>query len=161
MHTRRPKRRPRQRESQLLSIFSFPSPLLLLQVFPARAIGNGQHKISARRCYALAFSSGGEELLDQNGGIVRILLRKKVPALHRLSVDARSPLPPNAQGPAIFCVESVQRAALGPKMKHRTADAPGCFLARTIVLDINRGRGTVFLADSMNAAGIAVIRKIR
>ena len=33
-----------------------------------------------------------EELFDENGGVVRILFRKKVAALHSLSSRPRSPL---------------------------------------------------------------------
>jgi hypothetical protein len=56
----------------------------------------------------------GEKPIDENRGVVRILFRKEVAALHRLSMCAWSPLPPNAQWPSIFCVESVERTTLGP-----------------------------------------------
>ena len=55
-----------------------------------------------------------EELLDESSGVVRVLFREEVAAFHRLSVCARSPLPPNAQRTAVFCVESVERTTLGP-----------------------------------------------
>ena len=55
-----------------------------------------------------------KELFDENGGVVRILFREEVAALHCLSLRVRSPLPPNAQRTAVFCIESVERTALGP-----------------------------------------------
>ena len=70
------------------------------------------------RCEApgLLLMSGlcGEELLDENCGVVRILFREEVATRHRLPLRVRSPLPPNAQWTAFFCIESVERATLGP-----------------------------------------------
>lgn len=57
--------------------------------------------------------SCGDELLDENCGVVRILFREEVATLHRLAMRVRSPLPPNAQWTAILCIESVERATLG------------------------------------------------
>ena len=54
----------------------------------------------------------GEELLDENCGVVRILFREEVATLHRPALRVRSPLPPYAQWTAILCIESVERATL-------------------------------------------------
>ena len=62
----------------------------------------------------LMTGSCGEELLDQNCRVVRILFREEVATLHRLALRVRSPLPPNAQWTAFFCIQSVERATLGP-----------------------------------------------
>ena len=62
----------------------------------------------------LMTGSCGEELLDQNCGVVRILFREEVATLHRLPLRVRSPLPPYAQWTAILCIESVERSTLGP-----------------------------------------------
>jgi hypothetical protein len=62
----------------------------------------------------LMSGSCGEELLDENCGVVRILFREEVATLDRLPSRVRSPLPPNAQWTAIFCIERVERATLGP-----------------------------------------------
>jgi len=62
----------------------------------------------------LMYGLCGEELLDENCGVVRILFREEVATLHRLALRVRSPLPPNAQWTAILCIESVERATLGP-----------------------------------------------
>src|SRR5258708_38221368 len=97
-----------------------------------------------------------EELLNQNHGVVRVLFGEKVAAFHRLTVRVRRPLPQNAQRTAVFCIESVERATFGPKMQHRTLDSPGRFLVRTIMLDIDRGCGSILLADSVNAGRIAI-----
>src|ERR1700747_391044 len=40
-------------------------------------------------------------------------------------------------------------------MQHRAFDSLGRFLVRTIMFDIDRCRGSIFLADSMDASGIA------
>src|SRR5580704_15824930 len=45
-------------------------------------------------------------------------------------------------------------------MQHRAFDSPGGFLVGAIVLDVNRCRGSIFLADAMNAGWIAVSRDI-
>lgn len=99
---------------------------------------------------------GGEELLDENCGVVRVLFREEVAILHRLALHVRSPLPPYAQWTAILCIESVERATLGPQMQHRTFDALGRFLVGTVVLDIDRRRSSIFLTDSMNADRITI-----
>jgi len=62
----------------------------------------------------LMTGSCGEELLDQNCGVVRILFREEVATLHRLALRMRSPLPPYGQWTAILCIESVERTTLGP-----------------------------------------------
>src|SRR5208282_6215767 len=97
-----------------------------------------------------------EELFDENGSVIRILLREKVAALHRLSLRPRSPLPPNAERTTVFCIERVEWTALSPQMQHRTFNSLGRFLVRTIVFDIDRCRGSIFLADSVNAGGITI-----
>src|SRR6266478_4513371 len=55
-----------------------------------------------------------EELFDENGGVIRILFRKKAAALHSLPLRPRSPLPPNAERTTFFCIESIEGATLGP-----------------------------------------------
>ncbi len=55
-----------------------------------------------------------EELFDENGGVVRILFRKKSAALHSLPLGPRGPLPPNAERTTFFCIESIEGATLGP-----------------------------------------------
>jgi len=57
---------------------------------------------------------GGDELPDENCGVVGILFRKEVATLHRLPVRLWSPLPPNSKWTAVFFIESVERATLGP-----------------------------------------------
>jgi len=98
----------------------------------------------------------GQELLDENCGVVRILFREEVATLHRLALRVRSPLPPNAQRTAVLCIESIERATLGPQMQHRTFDTLGRFLVGTVVLDIDRRRSSIFLTDSMNADRITI-----
>ena len=91
---------------------------------------------------------------------VRIFFREKVAALHWLSLRPRRPLPPNAERTTVFCIESVERTTLGPEMQHWALDSLGCFLVGAIVFDINRCRGAILLADSMNPGRIAVSRDI-
>ena len=55
-----------------------------------------------------------EEPLDQNCCVLSILFGEKVATLHRLSLRGWGPLPPNAERTAVFCIESVERATLGP-----------------------------------------------
>src|SRR5258707_4237539 len=45
-------------------------------------------------------------------------------------------------------------------MQHWAFDSLGRFLVRTIVFNIDRCRGSIFLTDSMNAGRIAVSRNI-
>src|SRR5580658_6870975 len=97
-----------------------------------------------------------EELSYENSSVVRILFREKVATLHWLSLRPRRPLPPNAERTTFFCIESVEWAILGPEMQHRTFDSSGCFLVGAIVFDINRRRGSILLADSMNAGRITI-----
>src|ERR1700735_4631026 len=47
-------------------------------------------------------------MLDENCRFVGILLREEMAALHRLSVRARGPPPPDAERTSIFCIESVK-----------------------------------------------------
>src|SRR5262249_37909379 len=97
---------------------------------------------------------GGEELLDQNCGVIRILLGEKVAAVHRFPPHARSPLSPNAEWAIIGCIESVERTTFGPQMQHRTFDSPGRFFVRAIVFHIDSRCSSIFLTDPMNAGGI-------
>src|SRR6516164_241450 len=45
-------------------------------------------------------------------------------------------------------------------MQHRTFDSLGCFLVGVIMVDIDRGRRSILLANSMNAGGITVSRNV-
>jgi hypothetical protein len=97
---------PRQKEGIVLSPYGqetwFVRPKVILE--------------SWVECDVALLMSGlcGEEPLDENCGVVRILFREEVATLHRLPLRVRSPMPPNAQWTAIFCIESVERAMLGP-----------------------------------------------
>src|SRR5580658_679432 len=75
--------------------------------------------------------------------------------LHRLSVSARSPLPPDTKRPSVFCVEGVERPALRPQMQHRTFDSPGRLFVSSIVFDVDRCGRSILLADPMNSLGVA------
>lgn len=55
-----------------------------------------------------------KKLFDENSSVVRILFWEKVAALHWLALRLRRPLPPNAERTTVFCIESVERTALGP-----------------------------------------------
>jgi hypothetical protein len=103
---------------------------------------------------------GGKKLFNENRSLVRVFFREKVATLHWLSLRPWRPLPPNAERTTVFCIESVERTTLGPEMQHWALDSLGCFLVGAIVFDINRCRGAIFLADSMNASGIAIRRDI-
>ena len=96
------------------------------------------------------------ELLYQRRGVAGVLFGEEVAAFHRLPLRTRSPLPPNPKRPAVLRVESVERPALGPEVQHRAFDPFRSFLVGTIVFDVNGCRGPIFLADSVNAGGIAV-----
>ncbi len=102
----------------------------------------------------------GKEPLDNSCRVFRVFFREEVTAFHCLSMHVRSPLPPNAERTPVFCIERVERATLGPEMQHRAFDSPGCFLVSTIVFDIDRGCGSIFLTDAMNAGRIAIGGKV-
>ena len=116
---------PRQKEGIVLSPYghemSFVCPEVILEswvdcgVTPVVAEQIQQNLVGAR-AGQIGLMSGlcGEELLDQNCGVVRILFREEVATIHRLALHVRSPLPPYAQWTAILCIESVERATLGP-----------------------------------------------
>src|SRR6266481_9089957 len=159
MHTRQPRARPRRQELQLLTTFSFP---YLLEF---RYLGPGALQMDSAKyfCFSRPSLIDGlyrEKLFYENSSVVRILFRKKVAALHRPALRPRSPLSPNAERTTIFCVESIERATLGPEIQHWAFDSSGRFLVGAIVFDINRCRGSIFLTDSMNAGRIAVSRNI-
>src|SRR5689334_12688460 len=98
----------------------------------------------------------GKEPLDNSCRVFRVFFREEVTTFHCLSMHVRGPLPPNAERTAVFCIEGVERATLGPEMQHRACDSPGCFLVSTIVFDIDRGCGSIFLTDAMNAGRITI-----
>src|SRR5271170_6205265 len=99
-------------------------------VFPPRVFSSTLDDRTNRQVEMQA--SSRKELLDENCGVVRILFRKEVAALHRLSARVRSPLPPDAERPGVFRVKSIERTALGPEMQHRAFDLFRCFLIRMI-----------------------------
>src|SRR5215467_8045613 len=100
--------------------------------------------------------SRGEKLLEQTRGVVRVLLREEVATLHRLPVRVPGPLPPDAKRTATLCIQRVERAALGPQMRHRAFDSLRRLLVGPIVLHINRGRRSILFTDSMDASRIAI-----
>src|SRR5580700_9903820 len=59
-------------------------------------------------------NSCGEELVDETSSVIGALFREEVATFHRLPLCARSPLTPNAQRTAVFCIESVERTTFGP-----------------------------------------------
>ena len=115
----------RQKEGIVLSKYGqemwFACPEVILEgwvecdVTPVVAEQIQQNLVGAR-AGQIGLMSGlcGEELLDENCGVVRVLFREEVATFHRLSLRVRSPLPPNAQRTAVFCIESVERTTLGP-----------------------------------------------
>src|SRR5271156_846345 len=104
--------------------------------------------------------SSSNELIDENSSVIGILFREKVAAFHRLPVRVRSPLPPNAERTAVFCIERVERTVLSPQMQHRTFDSLAGFLVRTIVFDVDRRRSSIFFTNAVNAGRIAVVRNV-
>src|SRR5580692_9340511 len=155
MHTRQPRARPRQQEFQFLSTFSFPY-LPEFRYWGPDALQMERAKYFCFSRLSAIDGSHREELSYENSSVVRILFREKVATLHWLSLRPRRPLPPNAERTTVFCIESVEWAILGPEMQHRTFDSSGCFLVGAIVFDINRRRGSILLADSMNAGRITI-----
>src|SRR5580693_1026147 len=67
---------------------------------------------------------------------------------------------PDAERTTVFCVERVERASFSPEMQHRAVDLPGRFLVGAIVFDVDRCRGSIFLADAVNASWITISRDI-
>jgi hypothetical protein len=130
-------------EVPILPTFSFP---YLLEF---RHLGWSVSKCAAPGKSAIDLRRKGS--VDESGGVVRIFFWEKVPALHCSPLRVRSPLPPNAERTIVFCIERVEWATLGPEMQHWAFDSSGRFLVGTIVFDIRRCRGSIFLADSMNA----------
>jgi hypothetical protein len=63
---------------------------------------------------ASVVGSGRKELLDSDKSALRILFGKEVTTFHCMPLRLRSPLPPNAERTAIFCIDSVERPSLGP-----------------------------------------------
>ena len=59
-------------------------------------------------------ASSRKELLDEKCGVVGILFREKVPALHRLSVSVRSPLTPDTQWASVFPIKSIEGTTFRP-----------------------------------------------
>src|SRR4029077_1413037 len=105
MHTKQPRARPLQQELQFLSTFSFPYLLEFGHLGPgALQMESTNHFSFPRRSPIDGLCR--EELLDDNSGVVRILFREKVAALHWLSLRPRRPLPPNAGRTAVFGIES-------------------------------------------------------
>src|SRR5271155_4532066 len=105
MHTRQPRARPRRQELQLLSTFSFP---YLLEF---RYLGPGGSPEEEHQTFLFSRPSAidglcREKLFDENSGVVRILFREKVAALHWLSLRPQRPLPPNAERTTVLCIES-------------------------------------------------------
>src|SRR5260221_9601396 len=93
----------------------------------------------------------GKEALDNHDRVFRVFFWEEVATLYRLSLRARSPLSPNAQRPPVLCIERVEWATLGPEMQHQAFDPLGCFLVSTIVFDIDRCGGAIFLTDAVHA----------
>src|ERR1700722_1659351 len=85
-----------------------------------------------------------------------VFFGEEVASLHCLSLDIISPLPPDSQRATVLFVEGVKRSADGPKMQHRTRDAPRLFAILVVVLDIQACRRTVLLADRVDPSRIVI-----
>src|ERR1700739_2188941 len=99
---------------------------------------------------------GREELLEGNHRVVRIFFREEVATLYRLPLRLRSPLPPNAERTAVLCIVGVEPTTLRPKVQHRAFNLPARFFVGAVVFDINRGRRSIFLANSMHTGGVPI-----
>src|SRR6201982_2715999 len=99
---------------------------------------------------------GRDEMLAQNSRLVRVLFREEVATLYRLPLHLRSPLPPNAERTALFCIVSVKPTTLRPQVQHRAFNSFGRLLIDAVVFDIDRCRRSIFLANSMHTRGVSI-----
>src|SRR5262249_24297448 len=85
----------------------------------------------------------------------RIVLRKKVAALYRVSRQVASPITPDAERSARVCVPVIERSILAPQCKRRAHDA-AVHLSVVHVLRKVEGRcGAIFFANCMDGRRVA------
>src|SRR5690349_12638959 len=95
----------------------------------------------------------GEETLHFRHCFLRILFGKEMAAGQRAPPNLIGPLRPDSNRSAPAAIPTIEAAATSPKRKYRADDSSSLFPIGSFHLEIDAGRGPIFLTDGMSSAG--------
>src|SRR5262245_4910758 len=98
---------------------------------------------------------GAEERAQFDRRFTRIVLRKKMPALYRMSRHVVCPITPDAERSARVCIPVIQRSTLAPQCKRRARDSAVHFAVVHVLRKVECCRSAIFFADCMHSRRIA------